>query len=484
MKKRIKGILLASLFAAGSASCSNDFINLLPESNVSVDIMYQNDKDFADALVANYNTLQTQYQDFWIFGDVRGDDSWVQIFKNNSTSYSDLFTTTSSDGLMNTTWRNYYRAIFRANTILEKIEQIDPSLVPGKSRYIGEARFIRALAYFDLVRIFGDVPAVTTTLTIEESYGVPREPVANVYDQIIIPDLIAAEAALPTSYSAGDVGKPTSGAAKALLGRVYITIGDFAEAESKLTEVTTMGYSLLADYNDLFDYGKDEHHAEYIFDIEYESGLGEGSRYTTAFLPNFPDMNSYYDITGAGEEFNNPTPELVALFEEGDSRKGVSIGVTGGFYDNAGEFHTMPTTTNQTYTLKYIASSPVRNDAPCNWKVIRYGDVVLMLAEALNENGKTAEAIGWLNRIRTRAGVDTYPDTTSQSEAREAIATERRLELSFEGVRWFDLLRTGKALDALAGDGMQPHNVLFPLPLSQVQLIDNPDILPQNPGYE
>jgi tetratricopeptide (TPR) repeat protein len=481
MKKIIINISLTFVFIT---SCTNDFINILPTSTVSVDILYKSDKDFQDALTAAYNMLQTQYQDFYVFGDIRGDDSWEQIYKNNSPSYSDLFTTTSSDGLMNTTWQRYYRTIFRINTILEKIEGFDESAIPTKNRYIAEARFIRALSYFDLVRIFGAVPAVTKTLSIEESYAIPREPIENIFSTIIIPDFTMAEGALPSGYSGSDIGRPTSGAAKAMLGRVYLTIKDFTNAESKLEEVTRMGYSLLADYNELFDYNKTEHHSEYIFDIEYESGIGEGSRFTTAFFPNFAEMNTYYDIVGAGEEHNNPTPELVDLFDADDTRKEVTVGIPGGFYDDDDVFHALPTSTNQTYTKKYFASSPVRADGKANWKVIRYGDVILMLAEALNENGKTAQAIPYLNQIRTRAGVSVYPTTMSQSQTRQAIVKERRLELSFEGVRWFDLVRTGEAYNIMKDYGMASYMTVFPIPLSQIQLSNDPAIFPQNPGYD
>ncbi|MDR1555968.1 MAG: RagB/SusD family nutrient uptake outer membrane protein [Tannerellaceae bacterium] len=465
-------------------SCSNDFIDLIPTSTVSVDILYKTDKDFADAITATYNTIQSQYQSFYIFGDIRADDSWEQIYKNNSQSYSDLFTTTSSDGLMNSTWQNYYQAIFRANTVLSKIENVDEATVPNKKRYIGETRFLRALAYFDLVRIFGDVPAVTTPVTIQESYHIPREPVENIYTNIIIPDFSAAENALPENYSGRDAGRPTNGAAKALLGRVYLTKGDFHNAESKLKELTTMGYSLLPDYADLFDYSKSEHHSEYIFDIEYESGMGEGSSYTIAFLPNSTEMSQSFGIVGAGEEHNNPTQSLVDLFAPNDLRKEITIGIPGGYYISDSVFRPLPTSTNQTYTKKYIVSSPVRSDSKANWKVIRYADVLLMYAESLNENGKPHEAIPFLNEVRTRAGLEAYPATMTQSETRDAIFLERRLELSFEGVRWFDLIRTGQAYNVMKDVGMMPYMTVFPIPLSQVQLINDPAILAQNPGYD
>ena len=478
MKKVVSMIVV--LVSSLAISCSNDFINILPTSSVSVDILYKTDKDFKDALTATYSVFQDLYQNFYVFGDIRGDDSWMQIYKNNSPSYSDLFTITSSDGVIKSTWQDYYSAIYRANTILAKIEEA----VPNKERYIGEARFLRALAYFDLVRIFGAVPAVTTPVSIEGSYRVPREPVENVYETIIIPDFIAAESALPAKCSGDEVGRATSGAAKSLLGRVYLTKGDFLNAESKLKEVTTMGYQLLANYEDLFDYTKSEHHSEYIFDIEYQSGIGEGSTFTTAFFPNFSEMNEFFNITGAGQEYNNPTQELISLFVPGDTRKEVTVGVPGGFYDADSVFHALPTSTNQTYTKKYFDSSPVRADSKANWKVIRYADVLLMYAEALNENGKPQQAIPFLNQVRTRAGLEGYPNTMSQTETRDAIVLERRLELSFEGVRWFDLVRTGKAYEVMKDKGMAPYMTVFPIPLSQVQIINDPTIFPQNPGYD
>ena len=380
-------------------------------------------------------------------------------------------------------WEAWYQVIMGAETVLSHVDVVE---MPNERRqfYRGQAYFFKALAYFDLVRIFGAVPAVTTPVSIEGSYRVPREPVENVYETIIIPDFIAAESALPAKCSGDEVGRATSGAAKSLLGRVYLTKGDFLNAESKLKEVTTMGYQLLANYEDLFDYTKSEHHSEYIFDIEYQSGIGEGSTFTTAFFPNFSEMNEFFNITGAGQEYNNPTQELISLFVPGDTRKEVTVGVPGGFYDADSVFHALPTSTNQTYTKKYFDSSPVRADSKANWKVIRYADVLLMYAEALNENGKPQQAIPFLNQVRTRAGLEGYPNTMSQTETRDAIVLERRLELSFEGVRWFDLVRTGKAYEVMKDKGMAPYMTVFPIPLSQVQIINDPTIFPQNPGYD
>ena len=479
IRKNISIIVCMFLFLS---SCSQDFIDFIPTSSATIDLIYKTDKDFLDALTATYTPIRDAYQNFYIFGDLRGDDSWCEMFKNRSTTYSDQFTLNSSDGSVSTAWQRYYQAIFRVNTILSKLEDFDVTTIPRKNRYIGEARFLRALCYFDLIRIFGAVPAVTTPVGVQDAYLTPREPVENIYNNIIIPDLLAAENALLASYSGSDVGKPTIGAAKALLGKAYLTMGDFSKAESKLMELTSMNYALLDDYNALFDYSN-KRHSEYIFNIEYEHGVNGGSQFTNAFLPNSVEMQLFYGITGYGDEYNNPTQVLIDLFEDHDLRKEMTVGIIGGFYDATNTFIELPVFTSQTYTKKYITPTPARNDSRADWKVIRYADVLLMLAEAMNENGQTAQAIPYLNMIRKRAGVNEYPLTISQAETRDAIMKERRLELSFEGHRWFDLVRTGKAYEVMREYGMTEYMTVFPIPLSQVQLINNPAIMPQNTGY-
>ncbi|SKB30365.1 Starch-binding associating with outer membrane [Parapedobacter luteus] len=476
--------LTCAVALIGASACSNDFIDIRPESSTTTDLLYQTDGDFRDAITAVYTALQTQYDDFWIFADVPGEDVTQEVVKNDPWYFADVFAMQDNTPVLATTWSNYYVAITRANLVLHHIQNIDAQSLPQRDRHIGESRFLRALAYFDLVRIFGAVPKVTTPLTTEEAYNLPREAAENVYRDVIIPDLLDAAERLPTAYGGADVGRATSGAAKALLGRVYLTIHDFAKAEQILGEVTTLGYALLPNYDDLFDYTKDEHHSEYIFDIEYEEGMGnQGSVFTHRFMPNSSAMADHYGIRG-GElaETFSPTPALRALFEPEDKRRNVTVGTTGGFTNSQGDFVRLPAATSQNYTLKYVTSVNLVGDSRANWKVIRYADVLLMYAEALNENGKTPEAIEQLNLVRHRAGVQPVA-TDNRDEARELIYRERRLELSFEGHRWFDLVRTGRAFETLQPLGMQSFMTLFPVPLSQVQIINNPAIFPQNPGY-
>ena len=481
MKKNLFITIFFSLLILLSA-CKKSFIELTPPSTAGVESLFKTDQDFKQAEIGIYNIYQSQYQNMWLFGDMRGDDSWDELVKGTAAAM-DLFTISNDDGVIRSTWLNYYNIISRANLLLSKIEPLDKAALPNKDVYMGEAKFLRALAYFDLVRIYGDVPMVTVPTTIEEAYKTGREKVSKIYSDVIIKDLQDAEASLPVKYSGSDVGRATKGAAKSLLGKVYLTTRDFVKAEAKLKEVTTMGYALLPKYTDLFDYTKDEHHSEYIFDIEYEQGLsGEGNSFTTNFSPKNPAIAAFYGVTGGQNGNNNPPRSLFAIFPAGDLRKDITA--ADGFTDNNGVFYPLIPTSNDvaTFTKKYMTRLLAANDSRANWKVIRYADVLLLLAEALNENGKTNEALTYLNMVHKRAGLSDYAGL-SQTDARENIYLERRLELSFEGHRWFDLVRTGRALQTMSSKGMKDYMTVFPIPITQIQLINNPTIFPQNQGY-
>jgi hypothetical protein len=471
---------IAALSSFTIASCSKSFIDLQPVSSVSTEALYKTDKDFSDALTGAYSLLRDQYQSIWEF-DLPSDDARHQFASDDIELRMDNYTFQNNENLIRTTWANYYGVIYRVNTILDKIGDADPALVTNKDRYTAEARFLRALCYFDLVRLFGGVPSVTTAINDEDALKTPRATVDAIYNDIITKDFQYAAGVLPTSYSGADVGRPTKGAATALLGRVYLTMKDFPNAETTLMDVTTMGYELLSNYNDLFDYTKDEHHSEYIFDIEYETGIQQGSSFTNQFFPRFQPAQDFYKVYGGTGDTYTPSDALFNIFEAGDTRKDVSV--SNGFIDDNGDFVSLAGSVGaKTMTKKYLTPITQGNDSKVNWKVIRYGDVLLMLAEALNENNKTDDAITYLNKIRTRAGVPTYT-TLTQAQARDTIALERRRELSFEGVRWFDLIRTGKAYETLAPLGMKDYMVLFPIPLTQIQIVNDAAILPQNPGW-
>jgi len=484
MKHIINILLLAGLFII--SSCGKSFIERPPVSAATVDVLYKTDKDFQDAVMGGYQALRNQYTNFWQFGDLRGDDAFIQVSNQPTSTNIDVFSLNSSDALLNNTWANYYIVINLANNIITKIANADAAVVKNKDRYIGEAKFLRAIAYFDLVRIFGDVQMITNIPTADEVAKIPRTPVATIYAEIIIKDLLDAGTKLPQSYTGTEVGRATKGAAKAILGKVYMTVKDFPKAEAVLQELTTAPYTyaLLPNYNDLFDYSKNEHHSEYIFDIEYEEGLGGlGSNWTNGFMPNVTALLNYYKINGGFGESLCPTMLFINLWQANDKRKDISVQCCGQWKNpTTGAVTIFSSQTSQSYTMKYITAVATQNDSKANWKVIRYADVLLMYAEALNENGKTPLALTPLNQIRTRAGLPVF-STLTQTEARDSIAQERRFELCFEGHRWFDLVRTGKALTACAPVGMKDYMTVFPVPLTQVRVMNNPTIFPQNNGY-
>ncbi|MEJ7828906.1 MAG: RagB/SusD family nutrient uptake outer membrane protein [Segetibacter sp.] len=489
MKEKIIPVILLSLLIG---ACKKSFIELNPISTVSSDVLYKTDKDYQDAVVGIYNGLRSPYQSFWQFGDLRGDDTKHEPASGLELIRIDNFTMDNDDAVLRNSWRDYYIIITRANTVLSNIETADTSIVKNKARHIGEAKFLRALAYFDMVRIFGDVPIITAGVTIEEAYKIGREKVAKIYDDVIISDLLDAENKLPINYTGNNVGRATKGAAKALLGKVYLTRKDFVKAESKLRELNTMGYALLKNFNDLFDYTKNEHHSEYIFDIEYlDGGLGLGSNFTNTFALEFQfggkplvdELAKIYGILpGAqGGSAGNPMASFIAAFDATDLRKDITVAK--GVIGLNGTYIPLSTTGVSAFTKKYMGPLKANGDSKANWKVIRFADVLLMYAEVLNENGKTSEALGFLNQVRVRAGLKGFANLT-QDATREALYNERRFELYLEGHRWFDLVRTGRALSVMQPFGMKPYMTIFPIPLRQIELINNRTIFPQNPGYE
>ena len=210
--KIIYFIIIVSLMT--TISCSDE-IELVPPSTVIVDDLYKTETDFAQAMVGIYTAVRGQYNGFWEIGDLRADDVWQEATNQTGRVLTDNFQghTAAED-----VWSDGYAAITRANVLLEKIEDVD---LENKEQYIGEAKFLRALTYFNLVRIFGDVPLLTSPISPEEAFTAGRDDVNRIYDELIIPDLVQAGNALPLQYSGADLGRATKGAAKALLGKVW-----------------------------------------------------------------------------------------------------------------------------------------------------------------------------------------------------------------------------------------------------------------------
>lgn len=468
--------------AIAANGCQESFIELSDPTRINSADYITNAEGLKGAVTASYATLRPVYNGepngIQLFGDVVSDNSTTQI-GGPGNHVIDRFIFDPSHASFGAFWNASYKAIAECNMVLNRAAgvEMDATL---KSRYTGEVKFIRALTYFNLVRIFGDVPLVTKELdNYKESYDYGRAPVAEVYDQIR-KDLTDAVAALPDGYGSADVGRVTSGAAKSILGKVYLTQGKFAEASAVLEEVISSGkYALEADFNNIFS-TSNENSTEVIFSVRYlRGGLGLGSGFGGNMVPG--NSGSAILKTGANNgSYNSEMPEWESLYTEKDKRKAISVG-----YYAAGT----PTAFYSSKFLDQAATTPT--DAENDWIVVRYADVLLMRAEALNELNKTAEAESLVNMVRQRAGLANLTGLT-QENFRLAIEQERRLELSMEGHRWFDLVRTGRALAVMNAHfaanavfygttySLKSHQLLFPVPLAQIQT--NPK-LTQNPGY-
>lgn len=469
-----------SLFITGLTSCKEQFLDLSPISAVGTTSFYQSQSDVLTALNGAYGALQAsgQYGQLYVVAEIPSDDT-RPVLSGSVTDQDefDKFYIRTTNPYTLARWNDGYRGIYRCNTLIERAAGVSMNETI-RARVIGEAKFLRALMYFNLVRIFGDVPLVLTEITDPlQGYEYGRAPVGDVYAQIT-KDLTDAEAVLPASYTGADVGRATRGAAKSLLGKVYLTQKKYAEAAAKLKEVIDANtYALLPSYADLFK-AANKNNRESVFEVQYKKGnLGEGSPWANAYAPE-NSGNAVIQFGGGGN--NQPTPDLINSYEATDARKNVSLATS---YTNSSGVKI-----DYNFIRKYTDPPTVSGDADDNWYVLRYADVLLLYAEALTETGKTAEALPYLNQVRKRVGLADKA-ATSQADLRLAIEQERRVELAFEGHRWFDLVRTGRALPVLQAKAaaigikttLTENLLLFPIPQSQIDI--NPGKIKQNPGY-
>lgn len=466
-------------------SCSEEFLDLKPISTATSDNFYRTADDFKNAVNGAYAGLQINglTGNSYVFGEITSDNT-VAVASGSVTDQDefDRFYIKTTNPFISARWNEAYSVIARHNTILDKIGGItmDETL---KNRYIAETKFLRAVVYFTLVQTFGDVPLILKPVsTPDEGYTYGRSPKVDVYAQIE-KDLTEAESVLPVSYAAADLGRATKGAAKAYLGKVYLTQKKYAPAVSKLKEVIDLGiYVLLPSYADVFRVAN-KNNKESVFDVQYKSGgAGEGNPWPNSFAP----QNSGNAVIAFGGDGNNqPTADMIAAYETGDLRKDVSVASS---YTNAAG-QVIP----ERFIKKYYDVPVAKNDNGNNIPLIRYADVLLMYAEALNEVSyqPAGDALDYLNMIRTRAGLakKTAADIPTQQAFRLAMEQERRVELAFEGHRWFDLVRTDRAILVINGKKDQirlvaeltPNNLVFPVPQSQIDI--NKDKIKQNPGY-
>ncbi len=484
MKKKQLAFLVIILM---TTACGEDYLDLRPVSQANVTNFYQTPEDMTNAVWGVYAILQ-QYGMYGFAMMVAGEnrsDNVTNTLKGNAYADFDDFVVATNNSIISDLWNTHFAGIYRANVVLARIENV-PMSEQLKNRYVAEVKFLRGLMYFNLVRIFGDVPLVLTEpVAIEEGYSHTRTPTDQVYQQII-QDLSEAAQELPVSYSGNDIGRATQGAALALLGKVHLTTQDFQAASITLKQVIDLGvYQLLPDYAALWD-PANANHAESVFEVQYKKGgLGEGSRYPNEAAPR-QSAAAVVEI-GGGQGVYIPEENIINAYEADDLRKEISLAE--GYTSGEGNYIPDP------YILKLIDQPFQAYDSDVNWTLLRYADVLLMYAEALNELGYEADgnAFTYLNMIRERVGLpaktsdNTNSDlrVTSQSELRMAIEQERRVELAFEGHRWFDLVRTGRYMEVMNARGyafiIEEYHKVFPIPQAQIDI--NPDVLVQNPGY-
>lgn len=490
--------ILISLGIVSLTSC-NSMLDVKPYSFSSDNTYYSNEGQILRAVNGVYASLQGLYTgDYWALTEMSSDNTNYQYDATDrgvqQREEIDEFLITSTNNYVNNSWSTMYYVIQQTNVIVSRIDQVEFADEQVKNRYLGEVKFIRALQYFNLVRLFGGVPLhVTEVNSPETAFSNVKASVDEVYAQIIA-DANDAISFLPDSFGGNDRGRVTKGAALTLLGEVYLTRKDYAQAASTLEKVLPLGYSLVADYADNFDPTK-KNGSESIFEIQFDAGLQtENSNFIFTFGPR----NAKTQLIGFPGNLggsNIPTPSLYNAYEAGDNRRDKSIQL---FDDpsNVGFPEAVAFGGKIPFAKKYY-HPPFLEDGRANenWPVYRYSYVLLMLAEAKNEIAAgDGEAHSLLNQVRTRAGLPALTGL-SQVQFRAAVDKEQRVELAFENHRWYQLLRNGTALEVMNQHGVeekkrltrlsaasynvQPHKLLYPIPEREVRL----NGIEQNAGW-
>ncbi|MEL7588607.1 MAG: RagB/SusD family nutrient uptake outer membrane protein [Prolixibacteraceae bacterium] len=453
--------LIVIMVLAGLVNgCDESFLDMPSKTALSTPLYFKSQSDFQQAINGAYAPLRGAYDGWngaWSMGELRSDNTTYKYNPNDrGTINGEYICDFLDDNTNGTTYNKYncdYQVIARANQILALIDEVDFDTA-AKNNIKGQACFLRAFSYFDLVQYFGSVPLHLKPATILEETALPLSSVEDIYTQIIADAQLAASL-LPDKASQ-EPGRVTSGSAKTLLGNVYIILKRWSEAETILKDVK--GYSLISNYEDIYDV-TNKNNQESIFEIQYKQGTeGFASSFFYTFLVQPITAEEITVVTGIPENgrtiegYNIPTPDIIAAYEPGDMRKEASIG-----YITAGGV-------SYPFIKKYLHPHILSGNTDDNWPVYRYAEVLLLIAEALNEQNKTTEALPYLNQVRNRAGLPTF--TGTQVQVRNAIIKERRIELAFENKRWLDLVRLGIADNVMKAHGVRvksnPQNYYFP----------------------
>jgi starch-binding outer membrane protein, SusD/RagB family len=454
-------ILFAGLLMIGLSSCKKDFLDLPSETNLTSATFFKTQGDFEKAVNGAYAPLRTLYNNpaannssAFFMGEMHSDNTHYVLNPNFRATIDQEqiadFIFDPASAIATNKYTTNYLIIARANQILALIDGVDFDAT-AKSNLKGQALFLRALSYFELVQFFGKVPLHLTPVSSFAEAALPLSSVDSIYDQIVA-DASQAASLLPNK-SVQEPGRATSGAAKTLLGNVHMVLKEYASAETVLKEVVSSGkYSLITDYAAVFN-PANKNNSESVFEVQYREGSdGFASNFINPFLPqpiSAAEVTALFTANGLNplniqalsvEGYNTPTPDLIAAYEAGDERKDASIG----FVTAGGK--------NYPFIKKYMhphTQFGITND---NWPVYRYAETLLLLAEALNEQNKSSEALTYLNQVRNRAGLG---NITSTAGLKDVIMNERRVELAFENKRWLDLVRTGTAVSVITAYGQR-----------------------------
>ena len=520
-------LLLLAIATVSAVSCKK-FLKEEPQSVITEDQFYKTQNDAIYGVNAIYfllnsggNSYQTPYNTLFNTGmDMATDDVDPGPGATNPDVRSLSVLGHSSANLrVYEIWQQHYAAIKKANVALAKIPGIDFDGVL-KSRLLGEAKFLRALYYFNLVRLYGDVPLVleyNSSAVTSADYAVARSSSIDVYAQIE-KDLTEASTVLPNSYGSPDVGRATKGAALSLLAKVYLTkaslplniTSHYQDAvNTALLAITpgdvsgasgTFGYALQTNYANVF-LPAQKNNSEHIFSAQFKSNSqGQGNNQNPRSIYTLPAAagmtGSYADMVRFYKNGADSYFSIYKIYAPTDKRKKVSF-VT----------KYVGPKNNVTYALKIVNpafandstpffnkawdpnSTSVTSESAANVAIIRYAELLLIHAEAANEIGDPA-AYDSYNKVRARAGLPTFTTgSLSQAAFRDSLYKDRRLELVFEYQRWFDLIRqkdgSGNStfttnLHLVGKTNAQDYHRLYPIPLSEIAV--NPKIV-QNPGW-
>jgi tetratricopeptide (TPR) repeat protein len=460
MKKYIIALATASILLTGC----EDFLTVIPETELTSNTFFKTQTDFEQAVNAAYAPLRTITNDrSWLLAEMHSDNTHYGRNPNFGAvdpqqDLADFSVLVSSGTNPNThllnQWRQDYLIIARTNQILALIDGVDFDAA-AKANVRGQALFLRAYAYFELARYWGSVPLHLTPVPGRDEAALPLSTEEEVYAQIV-KDLVEAVPLLPKK-SATQLGRVSEGAARTLLANVYINQKKWADAEQILAPVISSGeYSLMGSYEMAFsDNASNKNNAESVFEVQFlEGAAGFNGNFIYQMMPRpllaaelKPIMGTSNTQSLDGEGNNIPTPDIIAAYEPGDTRKDASIGTV--FLSSSARVDK-----NYPYIKKFAKHHSQHNNTGTNFHIYRYAEVLLFMAEVLNEQGKTSEAAGYLNQVRARAGL-AATNASGQGDMREAIFKERRVELAFENKRWFDIQRTDRIEEIIVPFGQR-----------------------------